>query len=565
MNILTYLLIALTLFRHAAWEYPVESLLMALLVLLTTRYRLTYSDKQFFDERLGLFMNIVRKTETPLALVRNLLEELASSDISDVTSKEIRRVIGYINHIMDRYSHVTTLDKMKGKEEADFQTAEFELLAYITSVANQCRMYARMRHVQLNIRTNTDYVGCHIHEIAMSAALQCLVEKVIEITPPDGCVDFTVSYLADQWRLQISNSPDFEKDCKSRFRQLYALLMVCCYGNLSLIRRIIRLHGGRMSGYAQGKSVYFEIILPIKCGYSVEDGAGKDCADVEDRFGRDSAGDSGVLAEAELLPDSDDRAHVLLLMDDKELSGYLKQALSYLYRVTVVEDFHLIAGSYSNRNTDAIIIDEAVNGSGGVELCSGIKSDNTLSNVPVILLMKHDDVEGYLAHRDSGADVLMSRLVHIGKLKADLRALIDKRILRCEQFSRFVSESLPGGLARAAAQGEEQARFMEKVNQFLEQHLSEEGYKVETLCAEMGMSRTSFYNMVTGITGKPPKEYMRCFKMNRAKLLLCARQYNVTEIATMLGYYDGKYFGRKFKEYYHVSPTQFVKDVMREV
>lgn len=554
MNILTYLLIASTWFRHAAWEYPVESSLIALLILLMTKYRLLRNDKQFSEEKLGLFMNIVHKTETPLTLVRNLLEELAASDIPDFTSKELKQIIMHFNHIMDRYCNVATIDKIKGKEDVDFKTVEFELLAYITSVANQCRKYARARHVQLNIRTNTRYVGCHINEIAMSATLQCLLEKVIEITPPEGCVNFTVSYLTDRWKLQISNSPDFEKDCKSLFRRLYALRMVRCCGSLSLIRRIIRLHGGKIHGYAQGKSVNFEIIVPIKYGFGMEGGSGKD-----------SAGDGIVPAKAELLTDSEEKPHVLLLMDDKELSGYLAKALSCQYRVTVIEDFHLISGYYSNRNTDAVIIDDAVNGIDGVELCSGIKSDRTLSNIPVILLMKSDGIEGYLARRDSGAEVLMPRMLHIGKLRADLRALIEGRILRRKHFSRFIAESLPGGLDRTAKQDEVHIRFMEKIHQLLEQHLSEEGYTVDMLCSEMGMSRTSFYLMLTGITGKPPKDYMLSFKMKRAKLLLCAKQYNVTEIATILGYCDAKYFGKKFKGYYHTSPTEFVKNVMREV
>ena len=79
------------------------------------------------------------------------------------------------------------------------------------------------------------------------------------------------------------------------------------------------------------------------------------------------------------------------------------------------------------------------------------------------------------------------------------------------------------------------------------------------LCAGMGMSRTSFYNKMKELTGKYPMEYMLTFKMERAKVLLASGQYNVTETAEMLGYCDSKYFSKKFKDFYHVSPTKFMK------
>ncbi|WP_241217598.1 helix-turn-helix domain-containing protein [Bacteroides gallinarum] len=49
--------------------------------------------------------------------------------------------------------------------------------------------------------------------------------------------------------------------------------------------------------------------------------------------------------------------------------------------------------------------------------------------------------------------------------------------------------------------------------------------------------------------------------MNRAKELLLTQQYSITEIATMLGYCDAKYFGRKFKDFYHVCPTKYLEGI----
>ena len=87
-------------------------------------------------------------------------------------------------------------------------------------------------------------------------------------------------------------------------------------------------------------------------------------------------------------------------------------------------------------------------------------------------------------------------------------------------------------------------------------------YENQNVQADIGMSRTAFYNRVKFIVGKSPTNYILSYKMGIAKTMLASRQYNVSEIATLLGYCDAKYFGKKFKEFYGISPMQYVRDVM---
>ena len=64
------------------------------------------------------------------------------------------------------------------------------------------------------------------------------------------------------------------------------------------------------------------------------------------------------------------------------------------------------------------------------------------------------------------------------------------------------------------------------------------------------------------ITDKAPAEYMYYFKMNKAKILLVTQKYTVTEIATYLGFCDAKYFGARFKKFYKVPPTRYIKEIL---
>lgn len=103
--------------------------------------------------------------------------------------------------------------------------------------------------------------------------------------------------------------------------------------------------------------------------------------------------------------------------------------------------------------------------------------------------------------------------------------------------------------------------FLDKLDGFLMKSNWEDKDKcsVLKLGAYMGMSNTAFFNRLKAITGKSPWEYVLIYKMNKAVKLL-ALNNSVTDVASMLGYCDAKYFGRAFKKYYGASPTEYMKN-----
>ena len=104
--------------------------------------------------------------------------------------------------------------------------------------------------------------------------------------------------------------------------------------------------------------------------------------------------------------------------------------------------------------------------------------------------------------------------------------------------------------------------FMNKVNEILEKNLSTEKYRIDKLCVDIGMSRTAFYSKIKDIIGMSPEDYIYSFKMDKALKLLASQQFNISEIAGMLGYCDVQYFRKKFKDFYHVCPTDYIKSII---
>lgn len=531
MVIFFYSEVALLQLGHYA---SINYALIAMLIFTISCILWMIRNKSFSGRRLWFCLNLIHRSQPLLRVTKKMLENLADSDIPIGTSQEIRRIIGYINGVIENNNSVMAIGAEK--PGGNVRTNQYELSTYITSLTSHCREYADSRHVKLNVRNDTGYIGCSINEAALTAALQCLVEKVIVVTPPDGCVNVIVSCLANQWKLEISNFQYAEKDCKWYFGVLFALVKIYCCGYLRLINRIIRYHGGAITGYEQGKFVHYDIVVPIAY--------------------RDKKNDNPLM---EIRPETAKLPHVMLMMGDKEFSGYLKESLSGCFRVSVCEDSVRLLRSLSSRNTDIVIVDDTMY---GIKLCSQIKSDKKMSDIPVVMLMDLEDGEDSIASRQSGADWFLPRMVQMERLSADIQALIEERIHQSEQLKKLVEKNFSSRLPHCVTRSEADAEFLEELNKVLHKHLAEEKYSVIKLAEEMKMCRTKLYNRVLEITQVSPLDYMHLFRLERAVLLLLTQQYQVGEVATMVGYNTSKYFGRRFKSYFDDSPTDYVKKVL---
>lgn len=89
------------------------------------------------------------------------------------------------------------------------------------------------------------------------------------------------------------------------------------------------------------------------------------------------------------------------------------------------------------QNPDAIIIDDNVNGTNGDTLSFRIKTDKMIGYIPVVLLIRAFDNESYLSHLGSGADRLELRTESICRLRANIRMLVENRMVLRERVKLF--------------------------------------------------------------------------------------------------------------------------------
>jgi AraC-like DNA-binding protein len=74
-------------------------------------------------------------------------------------------------------------------------------------------------------------------------------------------------------------------------------------------------------------------------------------------------------------------------------------------------------------------------------------------------------------------------------------------------------------------------KFLVKVIEVIEKHLSEEEFSIEECSNEVELSRTHFHKKLRALVGKSPSKYVRTVRLHRAKQMIEEEKGNVSEVA----------------------------------
>ena len=214
------------------------------------------------------------------------------------------------------------------------------------------------------------------------------------------------------------------------------------------------------------------------------------------------------------------------------------------------------------RLPDLIISDIMMPGMNGHELCRRVKENLETSHIPFILLTALGDKDNILTGLECKADHYIVKPFDLTMLKANICNLLENRDQLRKQLQKSIIASLKRDGQFVESQPTEPAslddEFISQVTTMIKEGLGK-GLNVDTLCAALNMSRTSFYHKIKALTGLPPAELIRNIRMEEALVLLKSQRYTIAEVSTILGFADPKYFTDTFKKQYGVTPSVYAK------
>ncbi|MEN0051419.1 MAG: AraC family transcriptional regulator [Bacteroidota bacterium] len=103
----------------------------------------------------------------------------------------------------------------------------------------------------------------------------------------------------------------------------------------------------------------------------------------------------------------------------------------------------------------------------------------------------------------------------------------------------------------------EKPAFLERINAELEKNLENENYDITTLCEALYLSRMHLHRKLKDKTGLSTSQYVRAYKLQRAKELMKDSDLSISEVAYRVGFKSASYFTQMFVKEFGMSPTEF--------
>ena len=565
------------------------------------------------NAKLVFFTNMSHEFRTPLTLIADPVEQMLGDDNLtprqrdrlEIVSRNARVLLRLIGEILD-------FRKLQnGKME--LMVTRFRLSEQARVWTDCFRPVAESKGIELCCRT-ADGIEVVTDMYKVERICYNLLSNAIKHTSRGGTVTLTVTSddSLDMVALSVSDTGegiprDKQQNIFDRFFMVNGSATDGTGIGLALVKAFAEMMGGRVTVESEpGHGATFTVLLPAEIEEKKEKNDGRDESNGKNgndgKKGNDES-DSGAAtpssgsapaatADPQALTSataesSDNRPQILIVDDSDDIRTYISSLLSDRYAIISAADGSEGLRMAVERVPDLIVSDVMMPVMDGLEMCRRVKGETATSHIPVLMLtartLEEQRAEGY----DCGADayitkpfsgkVLISRVENLLESRRRLRELFagvygrkgnDEKNRRHENngsnenngtadsndiFDNPPADGCCSGAAPALNAAD--SRFMTRLRDFIAANISDSDLNVETISAEMSLSRVQLYRKVKAMTGATPVELIRLSRLSRAEELLSEGGYTVSEVAYEVGFSSPSYFIKCYKDHFGHTPN----------
>lgn len=540
-------------------------LVLTLAVILYSRYTIKLKANKKLKEldliKSRFFTNISHEFRTPLSLILGPLE-MKLAETSDDAEKEgyklmhrnARRLQNLINQLLD-LSRIESGNMELHLEESDLgQTLRF-IGSNFSSLAERKGIFYRQEIINA-------FVGCYDRD-KVEKIINNLLSNAFKFTPEGGVVNFETELGNGMLTIEVRDSgigiPNDQQDnIFNRFYQIDDSTVRTSEGSgigLALTKELAALHRGKLSvTSSEGVGSVFTVVIPV----TREAFAGLPVKKAVHPEGTHYTSDNRVVP-VQAINEDESKPLVLIAEDNDDMQHFIVELLHDQYRTLSIVN-GMDAYEYAQSVVpDLVVSDWMMPGLDGLALCEKLKTTNTTSHIPVLMLTARADQASKLEGLETGADDYLTKPFDIQELLIRIHNLIEQRKKLRQLFSHELvlqpkQISLPS----------RDAEFLSQLLSLLEEKHSDPDFNIDELAQDVAMSRMQLHRKLKALTDQSPGELLRNFRLERARQMLTNTGMQVSEVCYKAGFNNVSNFSKVFKEFTGVSPSEFAASVALE-
>jgi len=571
------------------WAYVIYTIIILLIVITILKYAFDKvklrqqlkierfkhdQENELNNMKLQFFTNISHEFKTPLTLLVGPLKSLMNKTVQDqerdgmysLMLRNTERLMRLINQLMDF--------RKISNEKYDLRVVKNDIKKQIRNIIQAFEGISKSKDIRLNADIG-ESVMCWYDPDILDKVLNNLLSNAFKYSDKGDTVEVHCHLKNEEVHLQVKDSgigiskaalPHvFERFYQAKdsndVRQGTGI-------GLALCKELVLLHKGKIDVQSQlGEGSVFNVTLPVnEEAFAMDVVYGNIAGPYSNNEElTDSISDKDAFIQPQEIDDntvdtSGVLKTVLIVEDDPDLRQFISQYLSGNYRVKLAENGKIGLEKALKYLPDLVVSDVMMPEMNGLEFCRKLKTDINISHIPVILLTAKTQLEQKIEGIRTGADAYITKPFDPQYLISVINNLIEGRQKLREKWDRKFIELTPDELAMTNAD----EIFLDKVIKIVEENISNPDFKLEDIYDTIGMGRTLFLQKVKALTNQTCGDFVRSLRLKRAAYLLEHHDVRISDLCYDVGFNDPKYFGKVFKKYYEVSPSEYARQHKKE-
>lgn len=489
--------------------------------------------KEVGEVRKKFFTNISHEIRTPLTIINGLVDKInGNNEIKSILKRNSTSLLELLEQLL----------KVNKLESANLVVHEekIELISFLRVITEGFASLANDKNISLNFYSALDQKLMIIDKSKLKHIVENLLNNAIKYTLDYGKVILVANIEKNEVIIDIQDSgigidKEDQKKIFNRYYQIKKSANSDQYKGgigvgLSIVKDLISAMSGSINLTSRlGLGSKFTITVPFK---SVN----------QDRDSKENLA----------IDDSENKASILLVDDNKDLVFYYEKILSNNYHTLKAFDGSMGIEIAEKIIPDLILTDLMMPNTDGIALVKKLKSNKNTDHIPIIVLSAKTNKESKLKSLAAGANAIMHKPFDEEELLVRIEGLLNQRHNQHKEFQLTFKIENP-----------KQNSFIESVGNIIEENISNPEFSIQNICDKVHLERSQLYRKVKAITGFSPNELITKKRMEKAKELLSSNNISsIKEVAIEVGYFDISYFSRVFKKHNQQTPKQFRDSLM---